>query len=100
MFCGKKYFTKKLFGRTKEALESEIETYDLYLTGEIYGFNLTDEDGVMDSCYGFYGENIWENGITEYLPAVCVIELYSQLKEIYGANDFMEKKIKELVVNE
>lgn len=45
----------------KEVLVSEVEVYDKYLRGDVYGFILEekDEDGEVvdeiDSCWGFYG---------------------------------------------
>lgn len=41
----------------QKVLQSEIEEYDLYLRGEVYGYEITDEDGeFVDSCWGFIGE--------------------------------------------
>lgn len=38
-------------------LQSEVEVYDQYLIGDVYGFILEDEDGEhVASCWGFYGE--------------------------------------------
>lgn len=37
-------------------LEGEIETYDQFLRGDIYGYVVEDADGKeLDSCWGFYG---------------------------------------------
>lgn len=37
-------------------LTSEVETYDKYLTGDVYFYQLEDSSGeVIDSCCGFYG---------------------------------------------
>jgi hypothetical protein len=52
---------------TKEELEKyirgDVETYDQYLTGEVYGYRvlgMADEDGEdgdeLESCWGFFGE--------------------------------------------
>ena len=39
-------------------LEGEVETYNSYLTGMVYGFVIEDNDGeVIDSCWGFYEES-------------------------------------------
>lgn len=39
-----------------EYLRGEVSTYDEYLTGQVYGFVITDADGdTVDSCWGFYG---------------------------------------------
>lgn len=38
-------------------LEAEVKVYDDYLTGEVYGYVIEDDDGEeIDSCWGFYGE--------------------------------------------
>lgn len=38
-------------------LESEVETYDDYLTGNVYGFEIIDPDGDnIDSCWRFFGD--------------------------------------------
>ena len=39
-------------------LKGEVETYDQYLTGQVYGFTISEEEGdedELDSCWGFYG---------------------------------------------
>jgi hypothetical protein len=37
-------------------LTAEVETYDSYLTGDVYGYTIEDQDGnVVHSCWGFYG---------------------------------------------
>ena len=37
-------------------LEAEVRTYSQYLSGEVYGFEIVDEDGeIVDACSGFYG---------------------------------------------
>lgn len=39
----------------KKILDNEIEIFSKFLSGEVYGFILEDEDGIeIDSCYGFY----------------------------------------------
>lgn len=64
-------------------LKNEVETYDQYLRGEVYGFVLFDEDEKeIDSCWGFYGSNWRTNGITDYVnidhvKEVCHMEPYS-----------------------
>lgn len=50
-----KCLTKKLRQQVTDILVGEIETFDKYLRGEIYGFKVTDENGNdIDSCWGFY----------------------------------------------
>jgi hypothetical protein len=37
-------------------LKGEVETYDQYLTGEVYGYVVEAEDMEQDSCWGFFGD--------------------------------------------
>jgi hypothetical protein len=39
-------------------LIGEVKTYDDYLTGNVYGYKVIDEQGnEEDSCWGYYGED-------------------------------------------
>ena len=65
--------------RAEEVLRGEVETYDQFLTGEVYGYELyeyeppeDDEDEIgessmneIDSCWGFYGSDIVESGLAD-----------------------------------
>lgn len=92
---GWKRISKKRAARVYECLEHEVKIYDQYLTGDVYGFQLyertkckdciikgalpctqckgedTDkgDDGYKEtgSCWGFYGDNIKENGMLDHL---------------------------------
>ncbi len=69
----------RLGGRTDERIEEqlrgEVETYDQYLRGDVYGFvlrrpNCDSCDGPgeqEDSCWGFYGPDPVENGMADNL---------------------------------
>jgi len=35
-------------------LTGEVETYDQYLTGDVWGYSISRKDEVVDSCSGFY----------------------------------------------
>lgn len=38
-------------------LQGEVETYDDYLTGNVYGYTIETASGdVLDSCFGYYGD--------------------------------------------
>lgn len=57
----KEYDQKKLTKALKERLagylESEVKTYNQYLTGQVYGYIVEDEEGKrIESCWGFFGE--------------------------------------------
>lgn len=36
-------------------LEGEVETYDSYLTGDVYGFVVEKDGDYIDSCWGYFG---------------------------------------------
>lgn len=51
----KKILTKKLRRRIEGYLASEVETYDDYLQGNVYGYVIEDKDGNhLDSYWGFF----------------------------------------------
>ena len=69
---GWKVLTKKRLDKAINFLDNiikgEIKVLDNYINGEVYGFAIENEEGeVEDSCCGFYGSDIKENGILEYI---------------------------------
>jgi len=54
---GWKRLTKKRLEKLETYLRGEVETYDQYLTGDVWGYIIEDEDGEhVDSCWGYFGE--------------------------------------------
>lgn len=60
--------------RAVKMMEDEVRTYDQYLTDDVYWFNVHKfiDDGTKDghwedieSCSGFYGDDLMENGMLE-----------------------------------
>lgn len=59
-------------------MKDDVDIYDKYITNDVYGYTLyTDESGEgedkpdwteEDSCWGFYGSNIFESGLADNLP--------------------------------
>ena len=65
---GGKIVTAKLKERVLGYLKGEVETYNQYICGEVYGFQILDEDeDIIDSCYGFYGDDWATNGMTDHI---------------------------------
>jgi hypothetical protein len=65
---GVKRITKKIRQQVLDTLKSEVEVYNQWITGEVYGFTIyDDEDNVIDSCGGFYGREHAEQEAQEYL---------------------------------
>ena len=66
---GCKRISKKLKEQIREMLVSEIDSYNQYLSGDVYGFSVTDKKSgeEIESCYGFFGTDYIENGIFDYV---------------------------------
>lgn len=75
-YYGVNLITKKVKERVENCLIGEVETYDQYLRGDVYGYVLKSvsplDDGCIsedeiDSCWGFYGDDWRNNGIFDYV---------------------------------
>ena len=54
--------------RAEELLRAEIETYSKYMSGDVWGFTVENSDGdIVDSCWGFYGNDPETNGMFDHL---------------------------------
>lgn len=63
---GNKYFTKALEEKAIACLESEIEAYDVYLRGDVYGCIILNKEGdEIDSYWGFCGYDHEESGLLD-----------------------------------
>lgn len=82
------------YNNIQKQLASEVEVYDDYVSGSVYGFRLirklepitttcelcghaetTPDEEEIDSCWGFYGYDIHTNGIVDHLTPEQVKEL-------------------------
>jgi hypothetical protein len=70
----------------EDILNSEVKTYDQYLTGDVYGFELYKKEKCssgheqlefIDSCYGFYGDDFKQNGIFGHIDSELIPEEYA-----------------------
>lgn len=65
---GYKKLTKERRDQVTKCLSGEVDTYDQYLSGEVYGYQIEDDQGNnVDSCFGFYGH---EDAVTAAKDAV------------------------------
>ena len=66
-----KRISKKLKEMIREMLCSEVDLYNDYLCGNVYGFTLTDKENAeeIDSSCGFYGTDYIKNGIFDYVSS-------------------------------
>lgn len=54
----RKHMTKKFRTRAEQSLRNEVQTYDDYLTGNVYGFIVKDSTGEqVESCWGMYPDH-------------------------------------------
>jgi len=54
-----KRISRKVMERAQKCMAAELQTYDDYLTGNVYGFQVFDspeDDNEIESCWGFYGD--------------------------------------------
>ncbi|MBO3462861.1 hypothetical protein G7B40_031530 [Aetokthonos hydrillicola Thurmond2011] len=62
--------TNEILDSTKEILLKEVETYDQYLRGEVYGYVVKDhKQKLIDSCMNFYGD--WESDCLPEARRAC-----------------------------
>ena len=63
---------KETVKKAEEVLEAEVESYDMYLRGECYGFRLYKDGEEEDSCWGFLGDvDDMLKELPSYLPEEC-----------------------------
>jgi hypothetical protein len=56
----------------RAGLLAEVKTYNQYLTGDIFNYDIEDEDGnVVDSCCGFYGFDDCKQAATEAAESIA-----------------------------
>jgi hypothetical protein len=83
-FGGKKV-TKKIRERCFSNFVAEVESYDTWQKGEVYGFNASygDEE---DSCGGFYGTDWENNGILDHLSfeGISKEKILKKLQKAYS----------------
>jgi hypothetical protein len=74
-----------LIERSEVLLKGEVETYDQYLTGDVYGYRVSEvktcsegheHEEELDSCWGYYGQ---ENCMLE---GVGIVEYYIKNDEV------------------
>lgn len=77
----KKRISKKLRADVERILKGEVSTYDDYLTGNVWGFQVSDDSSVApgDSCWGFVGSDSTLEAMQEHLPG----ELHEELAKAW-----------------
>ena len=63
---GGKRVTAAMKRRAVKCLLAEVEVYDHYIRGDVYGYVVEDGDGNhLDSCWGFFGYDPKTNGMVD-----------------------------------
>ena len=83
--------TDEIKDKVIEILISEVETYSQFLSGEVYGYVLSQivecekcrhkNKEHIESLWGFFGHNINTNGMLDNLPINVVKEIEKQLEK-------------------
>jgi hypothetical protein len=65
--------TEDLIDKAINTLENEVKIMNRYIMGDVYGFQLVKktlggENKIIDSCSGFYGDNIDNNNMLDHIP--------------------------------
>lgn len=64
--------------RALTAIKDQIEILNFWHNGQVFGYVIHGNDGeVIDSCWGFYGSNVDENGMLDYVEE----EYHADLRE-------------------
>lgn len=75
---GVKRVGKKTIETALRVLHGEVKVYSQYLEGDVYGFQIVkkkkcescdnESEETIDSCWGFFGSDLKENGILDQIP--------------------------------
>lgn len=75
----------------EDILKSDIQLYDEYVKGEVYGFSIVEYDekygneyGEIESSWGFYGSDMKENGMIDSIYSLTPEEIDNLL--IHGTD--------------
>lgn len=76
---GNKKFTSAVREKALNCLMAELDVYDEYLRGNIFGYqiNKIGDDEMVDSCYGYYGHDHEKSGLLD--EAMSTIDYSEEL---------------------
>jgi hypothetical protein len=73
--------------------KAEVETYDQFLRGDVWGFVLEENGEEIDSCWGFYGHDWRENGISDHVNIDEIDEVWYMEPDIRTVMEPADKEI-------
>jgi hypothetical protein len=63
--------TPKVREKAIAYIEGHVKTFDQWVQGDVWGYQIMGEDGeVVDSCWGFFGQDYAEQEMLEALAQV------------------------------
>lgn len=83
--------------RTVALLTGQVEVYSTWAEGSCYGYEITGKDGSdLDSCWGFIGDDAYENGIVDYAGDLHDTEFASkdEFVDYYESLELEEERLK------
>jgi len=87
-----KRISEKMLEKIYLHLKVEVETYDQFLTGEVYGYTVENEnEDHIASCWGFYGDEGREEAVNDAKNAIDYEE-ESLLKNHIKKNQSLDEK--------
>jgi hypothetical protein len=91
---GWKRISKERLAKIYSYLELEIETYDDYISGNVYGYTTDTEYGVGDSCWGFFGYDHEKSGLLEMAKESidCYLAEKKEAEDFADTIEFLEKR--------
>lgn len=69
-------WSEKRREKVREWLEGEVELFDQYIRGDMYGFIVEEDGEEIDSCWGFYSEDPRTNGMSDHIDDDELIQQY------------------------
>ena len=91
---GWKAITKERREQVLRSLEGEIEIFDSYCRGEVYGYVVEDEEGEhIDSCYGYYGDEGMKDAIFEAKDTIDSVLKARERENIKKMREALKKHI-------
>lgn len=93
-----KKWTKARKEQVTSWLESEVEEFDNYITGNVFCYEVVDDnDDSIDSCGGFYGSDFEESGLLEFARSSVDFRIREDLKKEKEQRQSRFDKIKQYI---
>jgi len=80
--CSSKRVSKVMLEKAKQVLTAEVETYDQYCAGDVYGYMIEDPEGnEKGGCWGYYGYDFEKSDLLPSAKGEINCEIKNKLEE-------------------